>query len=110
MFNENKILSFEEVLVKIASFRDVHNILPDSALLKKQLLYAKKNNDIDKRENFLIELYLALHRSGAGYSPFEDKVLNNKKGLKWLPGGLMPLVFASFIIKPEDVFIDLGCG
>ncbi|MGM0418988.1 MAG: hypothetical protein ACQEQS_09715 [Thermodesulfobacteriota bacterium] len=110
LFNENMILEFENVLIKIASFRPVHQISPESALLKNQLLYARKNNETDKRESLLIELYLALHRSGAGYSRSEDKVLENKKGLKWLPGGLMPLVFASFIIKPEDVFIDLGCG
>jgi hypothetical protein len=110
LFNEKMILEFENVLIKIASFGAVYNICPDSVLLKNQLLYAKKNNDTDKRESLLIELYLALHKAGAGYSRSENKVLENKKGLKWLPGGLMPLVFASFIIKPGDVFIDLGCG
>jgi hypothetical protein len=110
IFDEEKILLIEHFLLRLSFEEFVSAQIKDVKDYALELLTAKKNNDLEKREIFLTKLYLLFHRFGAGYTIEEEKFIEKSKGLKWLPGGLMPLVLGSYFMKPEYEFCDLGCG
>ncbi|MDY0132041.1 MAG: methyltransferase [Desulforegulaceae bacterium] len=110
IFEEEKILRIEEVLIKLSFEESVFSKIKEAQEIGFELIKAQKAKDIEKREMLLINLYLLFHKYGAGYSFEEEKFMEKSKGLKWLPGGLMPLVLGSYLMKPEYEFCDLGCG
>ncbi|MCB9494570.1 MAG: hypothetical protein H6681_03885 [Desulfobacteraceae bacterium] len=110
IFEEEKILLIENYILKLSFQDSVSDKVKDAKPFAIELLSAKENNDLEKREIFLTKLYLLFHKFGAGYSHEEEKFIQRSKGLKWLPGGLMPVVLGSYLMKSEYEFCDLGCG
>lgn len=110
IFEEEKVLIIEEMLLKLSFDISISSKIKEAKEIGLALINAQKNGDIEKREMNLIKLYLLFHKYGAGYSFEEEKFMEKSKGHKWFPGGLMPLVLGSYLMKPEYEFCDLGCG
>lgn len=110
IFAEEKVNVIENLLVRLSLDEGVRTEIKNAARYGAELISSKKNRDPEKREMSLIDLYLLFHKYGAGYSLEEEQFMEKSKGLKWLPGGLMPLVLGSYLMKPEYEFCDLGSG
>lgn len=110
IFMEEKVQQIEAVLIKLASDPRVLRLDSKIGACVEDLLNSISSNDNEQREASLIDLYLCLHKAGASYNQCEQRLMDEKKGLKWLPGGIMPVVFASYIMKPQFTFVDLGAG
>lgn len=110
IFDEKKIVQIEKILIEISNDEKVSTEIKNAKYFGNELKSAAEDNNIEKREELLTDLYLLLHRYGAGYSSNEKKFMERSRGLKWLPGGLMPLVLGSYLMRSDFEFCDLGCG
>lgn len=110
IYLEKDVYKIEQALTKIAKSEIVKVKVPDSLNCLDDLKKGIKEEDIKMRESALIELYIALHQGGRGYSDKEEELLKEKRGLKGLPGGILPVIIASHLIEEDYVFVDLGAG
>jgi hypothetical protein len=76
----------------------------------KKLSSALREDDPSSLESDLLNLYTQLHGAGSVYSPYERKLLTERKGYSCYPGGLSPLIKAVQFVRPESIVADLGAG
>ena len=97
-------------LLKLATDSIVQAEIPDLNCYVKNLSSALREGDSSSLERDLLNLYTQLHRAGSEYSPYERKLLTERKGYSCYPGGLSPLFKAVQFIRPESIVADLGAG
>ena len=97
-------------LLKLATDSIVQAEIPDLNCYVKNLSSALRENDPSSLESNLLNLYAQLHGAGSVYSPYERKLLTERKGYSCYPGGLSPLIKAVQFVKPESIVADLGAG
>ncbi|HZV47418.1 MAG TPA: hypothetical protein VFG06_08745 [Thermodesulfovibrionales bacterium] len=97
-------------LLKLATNFIVQAEIPNLDCYVKNLSSALRENDPSSLESNLLNLYTQLHGAGSVYSPYERKLLTERKGYSCYPGGLSPLIKAVQIVKPESIVADLGAG
>lgn len=107
IFLEKGVTKIEEALLKISKSERVSKAFP---LINEKAMELKTAKNVDERELAFIELYIALHQAGVGYTEKEEKLLNGRRGLKGLPGGILPVILCSHLMKKDYVFADLGAG
>jgi hypothetical protein len=99
-----------ESLLKIATDPIVQAEIPTLDCCVKNLRSSLREGDPSSLERNLLSLYTQLHRAGSAYSPYERKLLAERKGYSCHPGGLSPLIKAVRFVKPESIVADLGAG
>lgn len=99
-----------ESLLKLATDSIVQAEIPNLDCYVKNLSSALREDDPSSFESDLLNLYTQLHRAGSEYSPYERKLLTERKGYSCYPGGLSPLFKAVQFIRPESIVADLGAG
>jgi hypothetical protein len=97
-------------LLKLATNFIVQAEIPNLDCYVKNLSSALRENDPSSLESNLLNLYTQLHGAGSVYSPYERKLLTERKGYSCYPGGLSPLIKAVQFVKPESIVSDLGAG
>ncbi|MCJ7482940.1 MAG: hypothetical protein MUO31_08240 [Thermodesulfovibrionales bacterium] len=97
-------------LLKLATNFIVQAEIPNLDCYVKNLSSALRENDPSSLESNLLNLYAQLHGAGSVYSPYERKLLTERKGYSCYPGGLSPLIKAVQFVKPESIVADLGAG
>lgn len=97
-------------LLKLATNFIVQAEIPHLDCYVKNLSSALRENDPSSLESNLLNLYTQLHGAGSVYSPYERKLLTERKGYSCYPGGLSPLIKAVQFVKPESIVADLGAG
>jgi len=97
-------------LLKLATNFIVQAEIPHLDCYVKNLSSALRENDPSSLESNLLNLYTQLHGAGSVYSPYERKLLAERKGYSCYPGGLSPLIKAVQFVKPESIVADLGAG
>jgi hypothetical protein len=97
-------------LLKLATNFIVQAEIPNLDCYVKNLSSALRENDPSSLESNLLNLYTQLHGAGSVYSPYERKLLTERKGYSCYPGGLSPLIKAVQFVKPESIVADLGAG
>ena len=97
-------------LLKLATDSIVQAEIPDLNCYVENLSSALREGDPSSLERDLLNLYTQLHRAGSEYSPYERKLLTERKGYSCYPGGLSPLFKAVQFISPESIVADLGAG
>ena len=99
-----------ESLLKLATNSIVQTEIPNLDCYLENLNHSLRENDPSSLESNLLNLYAQLHGAGSVYSPYERKLLTERKGYSCYPGGLSPLIKAVQFIKPESIVADLGAG
>ena len=99
-----------ESLLKLATDSFVKAEIPHLDYYVNKLRSALREDDPSVLERNLLNLYAQLHRAGSVYSPYERKLLSEKKGYSCHPGGLSPLMKAVQFVRPESIVADLGAG
>jgi len=99
-----------ESLLKLATNFIVQAEIPNLDCYVKNLSSALRENDPSSLESNLLNLYAQLHGAGSVYSPYERKLLTERKGYSCYPGGLSSLIKAVQFVKPESIVADLGAG
>ena len=97
-------------LLKLATNFIVQAEIPNLDCYVKNLSSALRENDPSSLESNLLNLYAQLHGAGSVYSPYERRLLTERKGYSCYPGGLSPLIKAVQFVKPESIVADLGAG
>ncbi|PID78457.1 MAG: hypothetical protein CSA42_00315 [Gammaproteobacteria bacterium] len=110
LFFEPGIELVEKALIKIALDKNIISKIPGAFELAEKLSQVQNQQNFEERETLLIDLYLLLHKFGCGYSDMEQNFISEKKGIKWLPGGIMPIILTSYLMNEDYVFADLGAG
>jgi len=97
-------------LLKLATNSIVQTEIPNLDCYLENLNHSLRENDPSSLESNLLNLYAQLHGAGSVYSPYERKLLTERKGYSCYPGGLSPLIKAVQFVKPESIVADLGAG
>ena len=97
-------------LLKLATDPIVQAEIPDLNCYVKKLSSALREEDPSSLESDLLNLYTRLHGAGSVYSPYERKLLTERKGYSCYPGGLSPLIKAVQFVRPGSIVADLGAG
>jgi hypothetical protein len=108
--SRNQTTTIIKSLLKLATDSIVQAEIPDLNCYVKNLSSTLREGDPSSLERDLLSLYTQLHRAGSEYSPYERKLLTERKGYSCYPGGLSPLFKAVQFIRPESIVADLGAG
>lgn len=107
VYGEPASLEVERALLTLASHSGVQRLAPGAS---GKALALRRARDEKGREAALLELYLLLHRAGAGYSGPEEARLRAGRGVGFIPGGLAPLLLAGHLLEPSFQVADLGAA
>lgn len=99
-----------ESLLKLATDPVVQAEISNLDCYVKNLRSALKGYDPSSLESNMLNLYVQLHGAGSVYSPYERKLLTERKGYSCHPGGLSPIIKAVQFVRPESTVADLGAG
>jgi hypothetical protein len=99
-----------ESLLKLATDSIVQAEIPDLDCYMKNLSSDLRQEEPSSLESDLLNLYTRLHGAGSVYSPYERKLLTERKGYSCHPGGLSPLIKAVEFVRPGSIVADLGAG
>lgn len=86
------------------------HLFPAYPSLRHELVTAAVDDDRDRFEQALLDVYAHLHMHAADYTHSERQRVNATGGYWAHAGGLSPIVKAGEWLTPDSVSLDLGAG
>lgn len=106
IFSEPDTAVISDALAQISNDPDVRSALPGLGRLPCDPVTSGEGD----MEANLLNLYLKLHRAGAGYTREERETLNRCSGIDCQPGGLLPVMMSALFIGAQSTTADIGAG